>query len=150
VRLALVATYAAGLTACARTAARAARTADPRLLACLAAPWVLLYAVMPQMHERYFVFAAAITAAPAVLIPEFLLLHLAITGLSLLAMIPLKLLPAWLIVPGGDLRQEVSWMAVLCAAASLAVALWRRRPRTTPSLQPSEIERASTDSYSSR
>ena len=126
VRLALVAVYAAGLTACARAAARAARTADPRLLACLAAPWVLLYAVMPQMHERYFVFAAAITAAPAVLIPEFLLLHLAITGLSLLAMIPLKFLPDWLIVPGGDLRQEVSWLAVLCAAASLTVALWRR------------------------
>jgi hypothetical protein len=38
VRLALVATYAAGLTACARTAARAARTADPRLLAAWPRP----------------------------------------------------------------------------------------------------------------
>lgn len=66
------------------------------------------------------------------LIPEFFVLHLVITGLSLLAMIPLKLLPAWLIVPGGDLRQGVSWMAVLCAAASLAMALWRRRETQRP------------------
>lgn len=128
VRLALVATFAAGLAACARTAVRTSRTADPRLLACLAAPWVLLYAVMPQMHERYFVFAAAITAAPAVLIPGYVLLHLAITALALLAMIPLKFLPAWIIAPGADLRQEVSWMAVVCAAVSLTVALWRRDP----------------------
>jgi hypothetical protein len=135
VRLALVTAYAAGLAACARAAARAARIADPRLLACLAAPWALFYAVMPQMHERYFVFAAAATAAPAVLIPEaMLLLHLAITLLALLPMIPLKLLPGWIGTAAGDLRPEVSWLSVLCALGCLAVAL-RRRPAATEILE---------------
>lgn len=39
-----------------------ARRHDPRVLLCVAAPWVLMFAVLPQMHERYLVWGAVLTA----------------------------------------------------------------------------------------
>lgn len=43
-------------------AAMYARRNDPRVLLCLAAPWVLMFAVLPQMHERYLIWGSVLTA----------------------------------------------------------------------------------------
>lgn len=48
-------------------AAHHARRRSPRMLVCFAAPWVVMFAFMPQMHERYLVWGAAATALCAVL-----------------------------------------------------------------------------------
>jgi hypothetical protein len=48
-------------------AAHHARRKSPRILACFAAPWVTMFAFMPQMHERYLVWGAAAAALPAIL-----------------------------------------------------------------------------------
>lgn len=39
-----------------------ARRGDARVLVCLAVPWVLMFAILPQMHERYLVWGSVLTA----------------------------------------------------------------------------------------
>lgn len=45
---------------CAAAAAIQQRRRDPMLLVALAAPWIVAFAVLPQMHERYLTWGAAI------------------------------------------------------------------------------------------
>ncbi|MBA3543287.1 MAG: hypothetical protein H0T83_02430, partial [Chthoniobacterales bacterium] len=45
--------YLAGLILCGLGAARHARNRDPRLLIAIAAPWLIMFALLAQMHERY-------------------------------------------------------------------------------------------------
>ena len=54
--------YFGALTLCALGAARHARRRDPRLLIAFAAPWLLMFALLPQMHERYLVWGAVVSA----------------------------------------------------------------------------------------
>ncbi len=61
-----------------------ARRNSPRALLCMCAPWVLMFAFVPQMHERYLIWGAAITAAAVALGPGYLLLHLAVTTIGFL------------------------------------------------------------------
>jgi len=52
--------YAISLLIISIGAALNERRRDTRLLVALAAPWVVMFAVMPQMHERYLLYGAVI------------------------------------------------------------------------------------------
>ena len=54
--------YLVTLVFCARGAARHARNRDPRLLIALATPWLLMFALLGQMHERYLLWGAVVSA----------------------------------------------------------------------------------------
>jgi hypothetical protein len=54
--------YLCALALCALGAARHERRRDPRLLITIAAPWLLMFALLPQMHERYLVWGAVVSA----------------------------------------------------------------------------------------
>jgi hypothetical protein len=56
---------------------------DPQFLIAIAAPWIAMFAVMAQMHQRYLLWGASLSAGPAALNPGYALLHLL---LSLIAM----------------------------------------------------------------
>ncbi len=60
VKLLTTTIYVVLLTLCAFAAARHARRNDPRFLVAITAPWVIFFAVMVQMHERYLFWAAVI------------------------------------------------------------------------------------------
>jgi hypothetical protein len=47
---------------CARGAARHLRNRDPRVLIAITAPWLLMFALLGQMHERYLVWGAVVSA----------------------------------------------------------------------------------------
>lgn len=47
---------------CARGAARHMRNRDPRVLIAITAPWLLMFALLGQMHERYLVWGAVVSA----------------------------------------------------------------------------------------
>jgi len=49
------------LALCAFAAARAARNRSARVLVCMSAPFALMFAFLPQMHERYLLYAAAVS-----------------------------------------------------------------------------------------
>jgi hypothetical protein len=62
IRMILIAMYVIALVLCAWGAARQDLRNDRRVLIALATPWVALFAFLPQMHERYLIWGAGITA----------------------------------------------------------------------------------------
>ena len=54
--------YLGALVVCALGAARHSRNRDPRLLVALAAPWLLMFAILGQMHERYLLWGGVVSA----------------------------------------------------------------------------------------
>ncbi|WP_428940362.1 hypothetical protein [Fontivita pretiosa] len=79
---ALIAGYTIALLLCAAAAAVHHRRNDPRLLIALLAPWILMFAILPQMHERYLVWAAAIGGIGLAVSPGAGLLHLLLIAIS--------------------------------------------------------------------
>ena len=55
--------YIGALWFCARGASRLARNRDPRMLIAIATPWLLMFALLGQMHERYLMWGAIASAA---------------------------------------------------------------------------------------
>jgi hypothetical protein len=86
-RAALVSLYGLTLTACAFGIARQDRRNDRRVLLALATPWLLFFAFMPQLHERYLYWGGALTALAAGVSLGTTLLHLAISLLSSFTML---------------------------------------------------------------
>jgi hypothetical protein len=74
--------YVLTVVLCAIGAAVQDRRRDTRMLIALAAPWILFFALVPQMHQRYLVWAAGITAIVGSLDFGLLVLHLLVTGLA--------------------------------------------------------------------
>ena len=54
--------YLVALILCSLGAARHARRRDPRLLIAIATPWLLMFALLAQMHERYLLWGAVLSA----------------------------------------------------------------------------------------
>jgi hypothetical protein len=130
-RTVLIVAYAVPLVLCGMAAARLDRRRDPRFLLAVIGPWVFMFALMPQMHERYLLWAAAATAAWAALGIAPLLLHLFITAVAWAMMAHVMLnfdrdwSPAWLEFLRGT-HPGVAW-GLLVAAAALLVMM---HPRT--------------------
>jgi hypothetical protein len=59
------------------------RRRSPRFLASIAAPWIMFFAVMTQMHQRYLLWGASISSATAVMGPGYALLHLFLSAVSM-------------------------------------------------------------------
>jgi hypothetical protein len=133
--VALAAAYAATLTLCGLAAARHATRPDPRFLLAVSAPWVLMFALLPGMHQRYLVWGSGLTAMGAVIgaLPAGIHLVAAGIGWAMMAHTQLALQPG--AAPGvlralGRLYPEAGGWAVLgCAALLLGLALSPRRRR---------------------
>ena len=54
--------YLGALVLCSLGAARHERRRDPRVLIALATPWLLMFALLGQMHERYLLWGAVLSA----------------------------------------------------------------------------------------
>jgi hypothetical protein len=54
--------FLGALALCARGAARHLQNRDPRVLIAITAPWLLMFALLGQMHERYLVWGAVVSA----------------------------------------------------------------------------------------
>jgi hypothetical protein len=54
--------YLGALVLCARGMTQRLRTGDPRVLVAIASPWLLMFALLGQMHERYLMWGAVVSA----------------------------------------------------------------------------------------
>src|SRR5438034_3793305 len=70
--------YLGALSLCAYGAARQVRDRDPRVLIAITAPWLLRFALLGQMHERYLLWVAVISAVALVVILRLSHIHLII------------------------------------------------------------------------
>jgi len=108
---ALGAVYALGLLLASIAAALQDSRNDRRLLLALGAPWLVMFAILPQMHERYLVWGAALTALAVAVSVGTTLLHVLVT---ITACIPIALS-----LPGsGDFQRQYPWLGNLLGHAN--------------------------------
>ncbi len=120
--------YAAALVLCAIGLARHDARDDRRMLIAIATPWVLMFAFMPQMHERYLVWGAAITALAAAVSVGGALLHLVI---AILGSMPIAIslcgqggaAPRWLVRVLHSSCPDAAWAVLLAAGILLYLSL---------------------------
>jgi hypothetical protein len=82
IRHLLFSVYVLAIVLCSIGAAIHSKRGSPRFLVAVAAPWIMFFAVLPQMHQRYLLWGSAISAATVALGPGFALLHLLITVIA--------------------------------------------------------------------
>jgi hypothetical protein len=74
--------YLGGLALCSLGAARHSRNRDPRLLIAFATPWLLMFALLGQMHERYLMWGAVVSAVALGVSLRVSLIHFIISAMS--------------------------------------------------------------------
>src|SRR5262249_48392919 len=67
---------------CARGAARHLRNHDPRVLIAITAPWLLMFALLGEMQERYLVWGAVVSASALGVSIRLSLIHFIISAAS--------------------------------------------------------------------
>jgi hypothetical protein len=67
---------------CARGAARHMRNRDPRVLISITAPWLLMFALLGQMQERYLVWGAVVSAVALGVSVRLSIIHFIISAAS--------------------------------------------------------------------
>ena len=74
--------YLVALLLCSLGAARHARRRDPRLLIAVATPWLLMFALLAQMHERYLLWGAVLSAVALGVSVRLSTLHFLFSAMS--------------------------------------------------------------------
>ena len=127
VRYLLAAACALALLVCARGAAAHARHHPARCLAAVTAPFVLVYTLMPQMHDRYLVWGVAATALLVGCGLRWALLHALLTGIMWAAIAYGTFHQNPRFWPAGTwlteaLHPRIAWLLLAVAAALLCAA----------------------------
>jgi hypothetical protein len=118
--------YLATLTVCAYGAARQVRDRDPRVLIAITAPWLLMFAMLGQMHERYLVWGAVVSAVAMGVSLRLSIIHFIISAASTVMIVHVMLIDKkleptlWAI----DLLKHVRGYASVLVVTCVAVYLW--------------------------
>jgi len=139
IRSLMIGGYVATLVLCAIALAWHARWHHRSFLFALTAPWVLMFALLPQMIDRYLVWAVATSAAVAAISMRGLLLHAALTVLAWMMMSlwmfqharQAAMSQAWLKLVAGA-YPDIGWAVITLAAVSLYLAIAPDRRRWQP------------------
>jgi hypothetical protein len=118
--------YLGALTLCGYGAARQARDRDSRVLIAVTAPWLLMFVLLGQMHERYLVWGAVVSAVALGINFRLSIIHFIISAASTamivhVMLIDKKLEPTlWAI----DFLKHIRGYASVLVVACVAVYLW--------------------------
>jgi Glycosyltransferase family 87 len=129
--------YLGALALCALGAARHTRNRDPRLLIAIVMPWLLMFALLGQMHERYLTWGAVISAVALAVNVRLSVLHFIISLASLTMIAHVMLIDKKLNATLGaieflnGLRPYASGLVLVC----VAVCLWDALPVRLPMFQ---------------
>src|SRR5436309_154429 len=139
--------YLAALTVCAYGAAQQVRDRDPRVLIAITAPWLLMFALLGQMHERYFVWGAVVSAVALGVSFRLSIIHFIISAASTAMIVHVMLIDKkleatlWAIDLLKHIRPYASVLVLACVAVyvrnTLRMPVFERRaprPAASPSL----------------
>src|SRR5436190_7319376 len=74
--------YLGAVVLCARGAVQHLRNRDPRVLIAITTPWLLMFALLGQMHERYLVWGAVVSAVALGVSVRLSIIHFIISAAS--------------------------------------------------------------------
>jgi hypothetical protein len=142
--------YLGTLALCARGAARHTRNRDPRGLIAIAAPWLVMFALLGQMQERYLVWGAVVSAVALGVSVRLSAIHfvISVASTAMIAHVMLidKKLDATLRVINllHNVRPYASGVVLICAA----VCLWDALPVRLPMFKSRRYRRLEPASLS--
>jgi hypothetical protein len=140
--------YLGALLLCALGAARHARSRDPRILIAVAAPWLIMFALLGQMHERYLLWGAVLSAVALGVSVRLSVLHflfsaMSVTMITHVLLLDKKLGPTLTTIDFLErMRPVASWLLLGCVAIYFREVLSNRTPifRPQPRVRPIEEE----------
>jgi hypothetical protein len=134
--------YLGALVLCAHSAARHTRNRDPRLLIAIAAPWLLMFALLGQMHERYLMWGAVVSAVALAVSVRLTVLHFIISIASTAMIVHVMLIDKKLnpTLRAIDVLNGVRSYASVVVLASVAVCLWIMLSARIPVFQTRRVE----------
>jgi hypothetical protein len=118
--------YLGALIACAYAAARQVRDRDSRVLVSITAPWLLMFALLGQMHERYLVWGAVVSAVALGVSLRLSIIHFIISAASTAMIVHVMLIDKKLeaTLPAIDLLKHIRPYASGVVLACVAIYLW--------------------------
>jgi hypothetical protein len=145
--------YFGSLALCALGAARHTRNRDPRLLIAIATPWLLMFALLGQMHERYLIWGAIVSAVALGVSVRLSALHFIISIVSSamithVMLIDKKLDPTLgLIDLLNNVRPYASILLLVCVAVYLRNVLSTSVPVFQPQGRQASLKPATALSF---
>ena len=137
--------YLGALAVCALGMARHWRNRDPRGLMAIALPWLVMFAVLGQMHERYLMWGAVLSAVALGVSIRLSVIHFVISIASTAMIAHVMLVDKKLDATVGVINflDDVRPYASILVVAAVAVCLWEGISTRAPAFQERR-ERPST------
>jgi hypothetical protein len=144
--------YLAALVVCARGLARHLRDRDPRVLIALAAPWLLMFALLGQMQERYLMWGAVVSAVALGVSVRLSMIHFIISAASTAMIVHVMLIDKKLeaTLPAIDLLKNIRPYASGLVLACVAVCLWNTLSTRSTVFQRRQADSGRVPSFSLR
>jgi Glycosyltransferase family 87 len=142
--------YLTALAVCAYGAARQVRDRDSHVLIAITAPWLLMFALLGQMHERYLVWGAVVSAVALGVSLRLSIIHFIISAASTAMIVHVMLIDKkfeatlWAI----DLLKHIRGYASVLVLSCVAVYLWNTLSTWMPVFQRRAARSAETPSLS--
>src|SRR5438876_8476925 len=118
--------YLGALAVCAHGMARLLRGREPRVLIAIAAPWLLMFALLGQMHERYLMWGAVLSAVALGVSFRLSAIHFVISAASVAMIVHVMLIDKKLepTLPAIHLLKHIRPYASGVVLACVGVYLW--------------------------
>jgi hypothetical protein len=138
--------YLVALALCARGVARHQRNHDPRALIAIATPWLLMFALLGQMHERYLMWGAVVSAVALGVSVRLTIVHFVISIVSTAMIMHVMLIDKKLdsTLRAIDILHVIRPYASGLVLACVAVCLWDTLQVGIPALRPASAKAART------
>jgi hypothetical protein len=142
--------YLGGLALCARGLARHLRDRDPRALIAIAAPWLLMFALLGQMHERYLMWGAVVSAVALGVSVRLSIIHFVISIASTAMIVHVMLIDKKLqsTLPAIDELKQIRPYGSIVVLGCVAVYLWDTLSTRIPIFEHREVRSGATPSLS--
>ena len=142
--------YLGALALSARGLTRHLRARDPRVLIAIAAPWLLMFALLGQMHERYLTWGAVVSAVALGVSVRLSIIHFIISIASTAMIVHVMLIDKKLdpTLRAIDFLHGVRPYASFVVLACVAVYLWDALAVRIPVFQHREVRSGTTPSLS--
>jgi hypothetical protein len=142
--------YLGALALCAHGLARHLRDRDPRVLIAIAAPWLLMFALLGQMHERYLMWGAVVSAMAFGVSVRLSIIHFIISIASTAMIVHVMLIDKKLqaTLPTIDVLKHIRPYGSVVVLSCVAVYLWDTLSTRIPIFQHREVRSGATPSLS--